>query len=313
MNLSSKSGSQSPRSGFSFTELLVFISVVGVLMGMLFPAVQAVRESGRRTVCSNNVRQLALGLMSFESSHRRLPIGLRSFEGNTTGGAGGDEYYGMSWITRILPFIEQNALWEQAIEDYGRSPIPFNSLRGMQTVLKSVGCPSDPSVGQLHWTHENYLVACTNYLGVHGTNYQTRDGVFTYDLPIRLAEIADGQSNTLLIGERPPSPDFWYGWWYATGSASVSTGDVTLGVAELNPATSGGVSTYMEGCPPGPYSYVRGRNEQCDALHFWSHHPGGANFALADGSVRLIPYNISSSTLQALATRAGSETVSTDY
>ena len=214
----------------------------------------------------------------------------------------------MSWITRILPFMEQNALWDQAVEDYGRSPIPFASHRGMQTVLAAVSCPSDPSAGELHWTHQNYLVASTDYLGVSGTNYQTRDGVFTYDTPIRLAEIADGQSNTLLIGERPPSPDFWYGWWYATGSGSVSTGDVALGVAELNPATSGGVSTYLEGCPPGPYSYVRGHNEQCDALHFWSYHPGGANFALADGSVKLIPYKISATALEALATRAGGET-----
>ena len=256
---------------------------------------------------------MATGLMNYESSHGRLPIGLRSFEGDITGGAGADEYYGMSWITRILPFIEQNTLWEQAVEDYGHSPIPFNSHRGMQTVLNAVSCPSDPVVGELHWTHQNYLVASTDYLGVSGTNYQTRDGVFTFDEPIRLAEIADGQSNTLLIGERPPSPDFWYGWWYATGSGSVSTGDVALGVAELNPAMSGGVSTYLEDCPAGPYMYSRGNNEQCDALHYWSHHPGGANFALADGSVRLIPYSISSTTLQALATRAGSEPVSLDF
>jgi prepilin-type processing-associated H-X9-DG protein len=124
------------------------------------------------------------------------------------------------------------------------------------------------------------------------------------------AEIGDGQSNTLLIGERPPSPDFWYGWWYATGQGSISTGDVTLGVAELNPSKSGGTSTYLEDCPPGPYSYIAGNNEQCDTLHFWSWHSGGANFALADGSVRLIPYSISAATLQALATRAGGETVS---
>jgi hypothetical protein len=222
----------------------------------------------------------------------------------------------MSWITRILPFIEQNAMWENAVEDYRYSPIPFRSHRGMQTVLPAVSCPSDPATSELQWTHEGRLVALTDYLGVHGTHFQSRDGVFTYDEPVRLAEIGDGQSNTLLIGERPPSADFWYGWWYATGSGSQSTGDVTLGVAELNPAhVSGGqgIGTYLQDCPPGPYSYIAGRNEQCDALHFWSNHWSGANFALADGSVRLIPYSISAETLQALATRAGGETVTLDF
>jgi prepilin-type N-terminal cleavage/methylation domain-containing protein len=220
---------------FTLVEMLVAIAIIGILIAMLLPAVQMVREAGRRTVCSNNVRQLALGLMNFESGHGQLPIGLRSFEPSSGSGSGSaaTQYYGMSWITRILPFIEQNAMWDNAIEDYRHSPIPFRSHRGMQTVLNSVTCPSDPVAGELQWTHEGRLVVCTNYLGVNGTNYRTRDGVFTYDEPIRLAEIGDGQSNRLLIGERPPSPDFWYGWWYATGQGSISTGDVTLGVAEV--------------------------------------------------------------------------------
>jgi prepilin-type N-terminal cleavage/methylation domain-containing protein/prepilin-type processing-associated H-X9-DG protein len=303
------------RRAFTFIELLVVIGIVGILTAITLPAIQMIRESSRRTVCSNNVRQLALGLMNYESSHRQLPMGLRSFDGRGAGTSSfpANHYFGMSWITRILPFIEQNAMWENALEDYQYNPIPFRAHRGMQTVLLAVACPSDPSSGQVQWTHQGRLVACTNYLGVNGTNYKTRDGVFTYDQPTRLAEIQDGQSNTLLIGERPPSPDFWYGWWYATGTGTISTGDVTLGVAELNPAKSGGISTFLEDCPAGPYTYTAGRNEQCDALHFWSYHSGGANFALADGSVRLISYSISGETLQALATRAGGETVSMDF
>ena len=302
-------------TGFTLVELLVVIGIIGILVAILLPAVQMVREAGRRTVCSNNVRQLALGLMNYESSHAELPIGLRSFTAGTGSGSGStaDRYYGMTWITRVLPFIEQSAMWDQAVEDYGYNPLPFRAHRGMQTVLPSVECPSDPSTGEVHWTHEGYLVACTNYLGVNGINYQSRDGVFTYDVPVRLAAIGDGQSNTLLIGERPPSPDFWYGWWYATGQGDVSTGDVTLGVAELNPSPSGGSSTYLESCPPGPYTYIAGQNEQCDALHFWSYHSVGGNFAMADGSVRLIAYSISADTLQGLATRAGGETVSLEF
>jgi prepilin-type N-terminal cleavage/methylation domain-containing protein/prepilin-type processing-associated H-X9-DG protein len=301
---------QKLKSAFTLIEILVAIVVIGILIAMLFPAVQMVREAGRRTACSNNVRQLALGLMNFEANHGQLPMGLRSFEG--LGGSSSAAQYGMSWITRILPFIEQNAMWENAVEDYRLSPIPFRNHRGMQTVLPAVSCPSDSATSELQWTHEGRLVALTDYLGVNGKNFQSRDGVFTYDEPIRLAEIGDGQSNTLLIGERPPSPDFWYGWWYATGSGSQSTGDVTLGVAELNPAHvpgGQGIGTYLLDCPPGPFNYVAGRNEQCDALHFWSNHSGGANFAMADGSVRLISYSIGDTVMQALATRAGGETV----
>ena len=300
------------RRAFTLVELLVVIGVIGILIAILLPAVQVVREAGRRTVCSKNVRQLALGVMNFESSHGQLPIGLRSFE-NVTGNSSIENYYGITWITLILPFVEQDAMWQQAMEDYEHSPIPFRSHRGMQKVLPVVACPSDPASGEIHWTHEGYLVGCTDYLAVNGTNFQARDGVFTYDRPVSLAAIQDGQSNTLMIGERPPSTDFWYGWWYATGSGSQSTGDVTLGMAELNPTQASGITSYLESCPPGPFRYMNGRNEQCDALHFWSYHPGGANFALADGSVRMVPYTIDSSVSVALATCAGGETVSLDY
>ena len=125
-----------------------------------------------------------------------------------------------------------------------------------------------------------------------------------------------GTRNTLMIGERPPSTDFWYGWWYATGSGSQSTGDVALGVAELNPAHTpdgDGMGRYLDDCPPGPYRFTAGRNEQCNTLHFWSYHSGGANFAYADGSVRLIPYAIEETVMRALATRAGGEVVNLDY
>lgn len=290
---------------FTLIELLVVILTIGLLIGMLLPAVQMVREAARRTSCSNNVRQLSLGALNYESGFAELPIGLVV---NPTD-FGNNRYYGMSWITRLLPYVEQTSMWDQTVEDYREAYLPFRSHRNMQRNLPVVNCPSDPITGQIQWTHENYLVALTNYLGVSGTNYRSRDGVFTYDQAIRLGEIRDGQSNTLMIGERPPSPDFWFGWWYASGSGTESTGDVMLGMAELNPETSGGNSPYLAGCPDGPYEFGPGQNQQCNALHFWSYHSAGAHFGLADGSLRLIPYETDQVIMRAMATRAGGETV----
>ncbi len=123
------------------------------------------------------------------------------------------------------------------------------------------------------------------------------------DSRIRLNDITDGTSSTLVAGERPPSADFWYGWWYA-GVAQSGTGspDMVLGVRELNVNAA-----FAWFCPPGPYHFQAGSiNNQCDVFHFWSPHSGGANFLFADGHVQFLTYS-ADSILPALATRAGGE------
>ena len=274
------------------------VGIIALLAAMLFPAIQMVRESARRTTCTNSVRQLAIASLNFEANHGRLPLGVSN-------PSSVNPYRGMTWIAQLLPYLDQSPMWERAKQDYQHNPRPIGNHVGFQTVLPVVGCPSDPVSGQTHFTRGRYLVACTDYLGVHGTNYQAGDGVFGSGMVIELSDITDGLSNTLLIGERPPSTDFWYGWWYASGGVF----DATLGVAEVNPLEDG----VMNNCPRGPYSYAAGTNVQCDTFHFWSYHPGGANFALADGSVRLIPYGTADATMQSLATRSGGEPVSVEF
>ena len=260
-----------------------------------------VREAARRTNCANNVRQVALALLNFEGTRRALPAGIA--------GPSAKPYRSMTWLTQILPQIEQQNLWDQARQDYAIDPIPYLSHLGMRTPVPTYTCPSDPSTGTAQYTHEFRLVTHTDYMGVNGTDYKKQDGLFFRDSKVRLAEITDGQSQTLMIGERPPSPDLWYGWWYAGyGQAASGSPDMLLGAREVNDG-----ATYLESCPPGPYSFTRGkRDEPCDTFHFWSYHPGGAMFALADGSVQFLSYNADDVIAQ-LATRAGAEVVATPW
>jgi prepilin-type processing-associated H-X9-DG protein len=152
----------------------------------------------------------------------------------------------------------------------------------------------------------SYVVAFTSYLGIEGTTSTAKDGTLFLDSSISIAHIADGTSNTVLVGERPPSYDLNFGWWYTGyGIGGGGTGDMILGVSELYNGRR-----YRKLCPQGPYSFSDGRLENpCEMFHFWSLHLRGANFLLADGSVQFLNYS-ASSVLPALSTRSGSEVVS---
>src|SRR5207248_1022887 len=149
----------------------------------------------------------------------------------------------------------------------------------LATVVPLFGCPADARVQNTQLAAGKVAVAFTSYLGVVGTNQSRCDGVLYVDSAVRLGDITDGSSQTLLFGERPPSADFAFGWWYR-GWAQQRGGsaDMVLGGRERN--TTG--TSYL--CAPGPYTFGPGRfDNQCDMFHFWSPHTGGANFAFADG------------------------------
>jgi prepilin-type processing-associated H-X9-DG protein len=219
---------------------------------------------------------------------------------------GQGQYRLASWLTYLLPFIEQGALWKQTQQSYQISNNPFKNPPhvGLATVVPLFSCPADGRAADIQFAPlDKFNVALTSYLGVSGKDLTTKDGILFRDSQIRVADITDGTSNTLFAGERPPSADFQFGWWYAgAGQRFTGSADMILGVQEQNTfrVTRGS-------CAPGSYQYAPGTfSNQCDMFHFWSPHSGGANFLFADGSVRFLGYE-AAPLMPALASRAGGE------
>lgn len=282
--------------GFTLLELLVVVAIVGTLAALLVPAVQRVRDAANRIRCDNNLRQIGHALHAYHDVQRVLPPGIKHRP---------DPYPYLSWSARLLPFLEQESLWKQVQKDYAREPRYWvNPRHAAGSVALAVFlCPADArSRGEVH--PEGFDVAFTHYLGVIGQSSGRRDGVLFLDSKVRFADITDGTSNTLMVGERPPSSDHRWGWWYAgIGQEYDGSADSLLGVKDYR-------TTYRTPtCPQGPYAF--GPDDlanDCSIFHFWSMHIGGAHFLMADGSVRFLAYS-AEPLLPALSTRQGGESV----
>jgi prepilin-type processing-associated H-X9-DG protein len=288
------------RQALTLVELLIVIGIIAILMGLLLPAVQMAREAARRTSCGSQMRQLGLAAANYESAKGRFPAGY-------TGPTAPRRFN--TWITTLLPYLEQSAVYDQMVADYAATPDPFanpSAHRGFGHTLPLLICPSSTSGWEPATDLTGYpAVAFTTYFGVNGQDFTTRDGIFYLDSKTRTAEIRDGLSNTIMIGERPPSTDRWFGWWYAGyGQLGTSSLDSLMGAHERNIGSRGNSI-----CGGGPFSFRPGHSEfQCSSLHYWSQHPGGAQFVFADGSVKFLAYE-SADILPALASRTGGEVV----
>ncbi|VTS08126.1 DUF1559 domain-containing protein [Tuwongella immobilis] len=274
------------------------IAIISVLVGLLLAAVQKVRGAAARMQCQNQLRQLALALHSVESGRGILPPGTRSlFQRDIRPFTG--------WTLEILPQLEQEALYREAQAAFRVTPMPFFAPHPIATVVRSFACPMDPRVLKAHFSQTSQIdVALTSYLGVSGTITTQKDGVLYLDSRTTFGSITDGLSQTLMLGERPPSADLRFGWWYAGfGQQLTGSADIVLGVREpnLQPIVSGSP------CGPGNYPFKPGWfDNPCSMFHYWSPHSGGANFAFADGSVQFLTYD-ANSVMPQLATRAGGE------
>jgi prepilin-type N-terminal cleavage/methylation domain-containing protein/prepilin-type processing-associated H-X9-DG protein len=335
------------RSAFTLIELLVVMAIIAILIGLLLPAVQKAREAANRIKCANNLKQIGLALTNYESVHQSFPPGsTNAFS----------MYWHWSWMARILPFIEQDNLFQQADgfahdtshpvvwylpqpngtvgfsswSPWGGYPFGIVGQPENPALAQNVPiyvCPSDPVlpvVSREKLSDGSTLVqAMTDYQGISGRNYVTNDGCLASNRPIRYADILDGSSNTLLVGERHNTKNLTYGAWFAgcgqfgyglpQGDEQRGSGDVVLGVREINSQHNG--YPELDSCPAGPYHFVPPNtirdstgaiNFECDTFHYWSWHTGGANFLYADGSVHFLAY-AADSVLDAMGTRAGGE------
>jgi prepilin-type processing-associated H-X9-DG protein len=291
------------RRALTFIEVVVVIALIAVLIGLVLPAVHKVRATAYRARCSNNLRQIGVGLGGYHAAHHKLPPGMSLSK------TGYEKFPYQSWLCRILPHIEQEAIWRQSVAAYAThnghlewrfEPHPFASP------IAIYGCPADSRTASEGLAREQLFAAFTSYVGVSGVRTSREDGVLYRNSTVRLTEVYDGTSNTLLVGERPPSGDLWFGWWYAGwGCNGTGKADMVLGVRD----SGSGCQFTLAGCPTQPAGFIAGdKSNNCDALHFWSLHAGGANFLFCDGSVRFLNYS-ADQILPALASRAGGEKV----
>ena len=321
------------RTGFTLVELLVVIAIIALLIGLLLPAVQKVREAANRIQCGNNLKQLALAARLYHDARRKFPNGVHPVDFITGGHANGT-----CWAVELLPDLEQESLkkrWDTT--EFGNNVAGGRDATTAQ-VLPVLLCPSDPLPDPVyHFVDElpQYAYAWGFYgLSSYGGNAGkrsfpgpaklTRDGIFWWDSRVGLRDVTDGASTTFLFGERSHldpefdrlalayNPPFYplgkSGKWaavFATGGGSLPERLLSTPVP-INYRVPAGTTPDEFGGPTGA------RNNRLRA--FGSGHPGGASFAFADGSVRFVSDRIPLETLQALSTRAGGEVISAnDY
>jgi prepilin-type N-terminal cleavage/methylation domain-containing protein/prepilin-type processing-associated H-X9-DG protein len=324
---------RSRRSAFTLIELLVVIAIIGILIALLLPAVQKVRDAANRTKCINNMKQMGLLLHNYHDVNGGFPPGRNDPAENPHGPEPHVGYHPRwSWMALTMQYYEQDNLYKVA-EDFAHNTSidvfgpPSNPA--LETVVKLWTCPADSRTELVSNVYnpptQSYIrVAFTEYLGVSGVNGPTppvphpdRTGVFFDTSKVRMGDVTDGLSNTLFVGERPPSNDLDFGWWFSgDGYDNHGTGDVILGAREFaywnfiktfsttQPGSCQG--SPVVGLAPGKLT------EDCDQAHFWSLHSNGANFLLGDGSARFLNYN-ADAVLPALCTRNGNETIPGDW
>lgn len=302
--------------GFTLVELLVVIAIIGILVGLLLPAVQAAREAARRMSCSNNSRQIGLALHNYESSIGKLPFGSNN--------------HGTLWSAMILPYMEQSNLYntlhfqESGVGNWGSGS---ENTKACETVIDAFRCPSMPLPEHMNYNGIEFRVPAS-YRANGGSDISSDDtstrigantksfeminlnGVMFACSSIRFADVTDGLSNTIFVGESQTDPafvkdgqgmDFWY---IGSGQADPCRCDGGTGGTEFSEAMG---STLVQ-------PNLRLRNPAAHGrlmeVAFGSWHPGGVSmFTMGDDSTRTISDSIDLTVYHALGSRNGGEVI----
>ncbi len=333
--------------GFTLVELLVVIAIIGVLVALLLPAIQAAREAARRMSCQNNLKQIGLAMLNYESANKVLPPG-------TTANTPKDRN-GLSWHADILPYAEFSSLGSEITARIKRETVVSTSGRGGPRPeapdvydLDSVGlgfrepgeiefskvsisvykCPSDAVRYDDLKLVQGDQWESTNYSGIAGSAFARNDtaqvlgnsgftgpvntdGCLYFDSKIKLKDVTDGTSNTFLVGER------WYQTrsWLTGGRASTDTSHLLYSVKNINADippngqfTAGYyVSHVLYGNDP-PLPPGGSATLGLNDLYWASFHPSGLNFLLVDGSIHFVSDDLDGNTWEAYGSRNGGET-----
>jgi len=244
------------RHGFSMMEMLIVLTVIALVIGMALPALQSSREASRRIKCVNSLRQIVLALHNYETSHEAMPPGVIDPIGPVSGR--GDDF-DHSWIVQLLPFMEQGPL--ALAVDPNASVYAQENLRAAYTSMSTFLCPSDPHAARVAGRAKSSYAGCHH--DVEAPIDDDNHGVFFLNSHVRNEDVVDGRSQTIFVGEkRIGAADL--GWMSGTRATLRNTGSR--------------INAPPPSAPPGDL-YVGG---------FSSGHPGGANFAFGDGSIRFL-------------------------
>jgi prepilin-type processing-associated H-X9-DG protein len=266
-------------------ELLIVVAMIAILVALLIPAVQRVKAAAARTDCAHNLKEIGLALHQHHDLYGSFP--LSSFLGDG------------SWLRALLPYIEHDIDDAAAIVPNFQCPADGNVLGWWVDVMP------DGVVRHALGSYQGVLGKSPPAPGEHGDGvFGGLESRFEYFHPVRIANITDGLSNTLMAGERPPTADKnWGHWWLEEYHTSL------WAIGGWTPAKDAHGDATGAPCPDQSFFSPGDNINYCHVNHFWSFHDGGGNWLLCDGSVRFLGYDAGEVIVPAMATISGGEDV----